>query len=336
MYLPHHQGRYIVEGTSVFDNHTKRFLEHDGLTISIPNGWQNVSLAKIIALAFKPTYLDFTQLPLLDVEYYDDNDGNLAPSNLIWRFPIGGIESRVYPGYFHIPSYTSYMVNEDGNIISSWNGGEKEKHISSVGYPTLRMKRDDGVEHLVSLHRIMATTFKDYPKNADDLEVNHLDLDRTNCAPYNLEWVTKKQNQLHGYHLRGRLADRSIRVLDLFTGDVKTYPSLADVAREFNTTNSHIWQCVKLGEDFKLFKKRYIMTDYSRDFPQDYSYLLDPGRNNGQAKQVKVTHANGFTEIFDSASSILAKYPTITKKQLYSTLKNGSDKSYCGMTFKYV
>lgn len=103
---------------------------------------------------------------------------------------------------------------------------------------------------------------------------------------------------------------------------------MSEVAKFFNTTNSHIWQCVKLGDSFSVFKERYIMADCTREFPENTSDILSSNRNGGVAKKVIISHiGSNKSEILDSAAEVLRKYPDITKKQLYIALKENRVKS---------
>lgn len=56
------------------------------------------------------------------------------------------------------------------------------------------------------LHRLVAFYFVPNPFNLPD--VNHLDLDPTNCAASNLEWCNARENKTHG--LKKRKADKGL------------------------------------------------------------------------------------------------------------------------------
>jgi len=52
-----------------------------------------------------------------------------------------------------------------------------------------------GIEKKVKVHRLVASHFIN--SGNDNLEVNHIDFNRSNNNYYNLEWSTRKENQTH-------------------------------------------------------------------------------------------------------------------------------------------
>ena len=71
--------------------------------------------------------------------------------------------------------------------------GGKPGYVS-VGFqmPDKRFKRK-------YVHRLVAHAY--VPNLRQAPEVNHIDGDKTNNLPSNLEWVTKSENHLHAYKL---------------------------------------------------------------------------------------------------------------------------------------
>lgn len=64
-------------------------------------------------------------------------------------------------------------------------------YISSQGYPTVSIKEGDK-RPKYSVHRLVAAAFCE--GYAEGLSVNHIDGDKTNNKPENLEWVTLERN----------------------------------------------------------------------------------------------------------------------------------------------
>lgn len=62
-------------------------------------------------------------------------------------------------------------------------------------YMKASLVREDGERKLCSVHRLVAMAF--VPGNQEH-DVNHKDLDKANNKPENLEWVSHRDNVLHG------------------------------------------------------------------------------------------------------------------------------------------
>lgn len=92
----------------------------------------------------------------------------------------------------------------------------------------LRVQFTDGEErHQVYAHRIvwMITSHQPIPPL---LEVNHIDGDKSNNTPSNLEIVTKRDNALHALHQLGQLANRKYPGAKLTTEQVHEIRRLYD------------------------------------------------------------------------------------------------------------
>ncbi len=119
---------------------------------------------------------------------------------------VGGIELQDY--------YIQYK-NGKVSILSEKQTGIKEMSIPREGkalYPKIKF-RHEGKNIPVDIHRVIAEnlipfprpkniTKKDWDKTPATVKsvlksvyfVNHIDHDKYNCHPSNLEWVTPKQN----------------------------------------------------------------------------------------------------------------------------------------------
>lgn len=92
--------------------------------------------------------------------------------------------------------YDNYEVSNLGRIRNKKTNRILKTVTSNTGY-TMACLCKNGKRKSLSVHRIVMQTFKPV-QNMDDLQVNHIDWDKTNNKLENLEWVTPQENMLHG------------------------------------------------------------------------------------------------------------------------------------------
>lgn len=124
--------------------------------------------------------------------HIDGNKLNNELSNLKWIY-----EPEIWlPAYHHIYTFTrEYEISSYGNIRERIENGYKNiKQYIQRGYLISRLHTTDGTKN-VSLHQIVCATFNN--GYTDGKIVNHIDAIKTNNVYYNLEYVTKRENEIH-------------------------------------------------------------------------------------------------------------------------------------------
>lgn len=89
-----------------------------------------------------------------------------------------------------------YVINDLGEICNVNTGNFISKKIEKDGYVRVSLMKKGGGTTYVPLHRILMMAFKPVD-GMENLQVNHIDGDKTNNAFDNLEWVTPKENIQH-------------------------------------------------------------------------------------------------------------------------------------------
>lgn len=109
-----------------------------------------------------------------------------------------------------------YFVDANGNVITTKQGRPKIRKPSISGtspYPKLELTYADGSKKTHGVHRMVCETLIPFPVPSGVKKkeweqtpasvkavvmrgyyVNHIDHDKTNYHPSNLEWVTSKEN----------------------------------------------------------------------------------------------------------------------------------------------
>lgn len=197
----------------------------------------------------------------IEVIYGDNNQLNTMPSNLSYRFKGSPIELVNKPDFFYIPFYTSYGISEKGEVFSiktnkilAWTRTKpsKIKNITG-GYFVSAAEKDTGARASVSRHRLLGFTFLKYKINPAKLVINHRNGIPGDDDLSNLEWVTRKENNIHAIN-SGLMPNSVVKLLvkNLLTGEIQKYNSIADCSRALNIGHSKL--CVRT---YKTFKKRY-------------------------------------------------------------------------------
>lgn len=158
---------------------------------------QNIGVAFLVAMTFKPLFIPVEQWGLLRVWFFDGNPDNVHASNLMWKYPVG-LECLTRPGFYYIPCYSRYVINRQSEIID-WRTGEQRPKYYTKGYCSSYLTPDVGKPKLARRHRCVMFALSDYPINVEELHVNHINGIPGSDDLLNLEWATPKENLLHAF-----------------------------------------------------------------------------------------------------------------------------------------
>jgi hypothetical protein len=98
--------------------------------------------------------------------------------------------------YKQHPRFDKYLIREDGLIISKKTGKELFKQKNNSGY-WISHFYVNGKRTAGTIHRFIAETWVNNPENKP--QVNHIDGNKENCHPNNLQWVTASENHKHAF-----------------------------------------------------------------------------------------------------------------------------------------
>ena len=114
---------------------------------------------------------------------------------MTWK-PIKNYENLYEVSDFgDVRSCDRYVKTGINHVTKRKIKGRVLKQATKRGYKTVDLCKN-GVVKTMLVHRIVAETFIDNPRNC--AFVNHIDSDRGNNCTSNLEWVTSSENRKHG------------------------------------------------------------------------------------------------------------------------------------------
>lgn len=147
-------------------------------------------------------------------------------------------ESVDWPGCYRPPFPTSsnILFTCEGNVLDASSGVRRKTRISTKGYCLITVRHKNKY-HVCSIHRAIAVLFVPKPERHkdipyDELQVNHIDGNKLNNHYSNLEWVTQEENMEHARRLGLFSNDVSCYARDVITGEVFTYRSISECARQ--------------------------------------------------------------------------------------------------------
>lgn len=162
----------------------------------------------------------------------------------IWR-PI-----KDYDGLYEVSNLGRVRSVER---IETLSDGRKHLHKGKIlkpakgtgGYLICKLYKNSK-HKTITVHRLVAKAFIPNPDNLP--QVNHRDENKRNNCVSNLEWCSCKYNINYGTGIQRSTEKRSKSVLqlDINTGRViYEYPSLMEVVRKLNISQSRISDCCR-------------------------------------------------------------------------------------------
>lgn len=112
-----------------------------------------------------------------------------------------------------IPNFSRYFVDELGNLwTTGWKGSKQTRMlkpaISPDGYMKTMIVNDQGEHKSVTVHSIVALAY--YGERPLNYDINHIDGNKQNNHPSNLEYITHSANCKHSFDIGLQLPKKGI------------------------------------------------------------------------------------------------------------------------------
>ena len=135
-----------------------------------------------------------------------------------------------------INNVMGYFISQNG-IIKSSIGKIFYGYKHDMGYLIVSIKNKTYL-----IHRLVMLTFN--PNNIENIIVNHIDGDKTNCKLSNLEWCSYKENTIHCH--KNNLINKYTRKIYQYDKEltlIKSYNSIIEASKELYIYSSNISKC---------------------------------------------------------------------------------------------
>lgn len=305
-------------------------------------GYKTYTVAVLVLLGYSKLKLPHDYLDQVEPFYLDADVTNLHPSNIGYRYKQP-IECVKYQGFYYIPFFNTYAVNKAGVVINTHTGGLPKTYISKPkganpknirgGYVNYTLPSDVGPS-TIGRHRILALTFRQYPNHVDKLDVNHINGVPGDDRLDNLEWSTRKHNNLHAVMSGLRSQNIVCYAKNVFSGEEVEFFSLSDAARRLNSDSASMTARIREGKQ-KLYTGGWMFKTLKAepwrvvDNPwKELQTLSTPTKV--KAKNIFTGEITSHESIAQIGSDLNLEYKNGPQNQILS----GRDRPYYGYVFR--
>ena len=174
-----------------------------------------------------------------DINYYYERFGSIVIPR--------GTEIYLYITDLAVPGVEPYRYSISNRMnVYDYKNRDFVRISDKTNYPSINLFHIDKQKTITSLlHRVYMMTFC-YFHGCENYEVNHIDGNKFNCTPINLEWSTHRENMNHAFeyltNADRKLSDNDIIELIKMYNDNCTIKQIAD---RFNISAGYVCDIVK-------------------------------------------------------------------------------------------
>lgn len=268
--IPFTNGYVLTRNGIIMDINGKplrKFKHPNGYWVNLPlntGRTLTIKLATLMSIVFKGSQLPWEWWTQIELYFKDSDCFNIAPEN---------IAHQIYPEHFKctfegvdykiIPNFTRYGLAENGVAYNRSSNKLIKGYFNVENYSVHQLTCDYTNKTAgVGRHRLLALCYKEYPKDMDSLEVNHINHTPGDDWLDNLEWITPTGNVRHGLNGGARASQcRAAMVYDLADKSFTKFQSCKEVERTLGISNGFVSKCLERN-NYQIIHSRYRINQY--------------------------------------------------------------------------
>ena len=171
-------------------------------------------------------------------------------------------------------SKNMYYISNFGRVYSLYTNRFLTLTKTNNGYFRVMLRRNDGSCRYHLIHRIVMIEFH-YISNYSEMQVNHIDGDKSYNYDDNLEWCTCKENIIHAYNSGLKVCPKgeecsfstisnlqAENIAKLLSEKKYSQQEIADIVG----CNKNIVSNISTGANWKDIYNKYSLSQYKRCF----------------------------------------------------------------------
>lgn len=232
----------------------------------------------------------------------------LSRNEISELFPLA-IEADI-KGLYVIPGWHMYLASPDGRIYSRYINKFMSSTYTKRGWLKVKFQYPGERKFkLMLVHRAIALAFIGPPTDISKRDIDHLDADKENNRPNNLEYVTKKENTDRAQKAGRFKKNFHVRVIDTQSDIVEDFYSIESLRNRFEL-GRRVMLRILTQHGHELWNNRYLFelldTGVERDAKVVYSkdYLTGIVVKHGSSQRAAFYHKTTEMRIVKSLKSL--------------------------------
>lgn len=246
---------------------------------------------------------------------------------------------EVYPGFYVVPETNFIPVSKNGEILAKFEDGEPKIVLGTVhnntGYKrkskSYRYFSERGGRGYWNVHQLIAITFLKRPSDSKKMIVNHINNDGTDNRLDNLEWVSYRDNNIHGHASGFNRSSIPIIIKNLYTNDATEYFSMNIASDTLGWHNGSMHSYLRMTNRNVPYRGHFSIT-YKNEPIRNYAELGLFGKGIHNRNVVIHTRKNKFNnsriDVYPNVEKAMMenpkydRFPVVTDEVIFDYLHN--------------